>query len=221
MGMLRALTIFLAMAGASSKLLIQKQAPNFSLPAAMPDGSTKTLSLTDYRGKYVILFFYPFDFTFVCPTEILAFNAIAEELRAKGAEVLAASTDSVHSHLAYRRLSPAEGGIGPVNYPILSDFNKEAATAYDVLADDGSAHRATFLIDKSGIVHHQLINNEPLGRNVEEAIRMLDALQHFEANGQVCQAGFKKGQKSLGAANAALEDRFKDVSSWLGEHYGK
>mmetsp|Transcript_66188 Transcript_66188/g.123563 ORF Transcript_66188/g.123563 Transcript_66188/m.123563 type:complete len:220 (-) Transcript_66188:51-710(-) len=206
---------------ANGKLLIQKQAPDFSLPAAMPDGSTKTLSLEDYRGKYVILFFYPFDFTFVCPTEILAFNAIADELRVKGAEVLAASTDSIHSHLAYRRLSPAEGGIGPVNYPILSDFKKEAAAAYDVLADDGSAHRATFLIDKSGIVHHQLINNEPLGRNVEEAIRMLDALQHFETSGQVCQAGFKKGEKSLGKANEPLQDRFKDTMKYLGDKYGK
>lgn len=180
----------------------------------------KEVSLSDYKGKYVILFFYPFDFTFVCPTEIMAFNAIIDDLRAKGAEVLAVSTDSIHSHLAYRRLEPSAGGIGKINYPLLADFKKEATTLYDVLSDEGYSHRGLFLIDKAGIVRHQLVNDEPLGRSVDEAVRMLDALQYFEKNGKVCPANFK-GQESLGAANVPLTERFKDVAGYLGKKYSK
>jgi peroxiredoxin (alkyl hydroperoxide reductase subunit C) len=215
-----ALGLLLASA-AQAKLLIQKPAPTFTLPAAMPDDSTKEVSLESLKGKYVILFFYPYDFTFVCPTEIMAFNSKIDEFRSKNAEVLAVSTDSVHSHLAYRRLGPAEGGIGKIAYPILSDFKKEVSEAYDVLADDGSSHRGTFLIDKSGVVRHQLVNDEPLGRSVDEAMRMLDALQYFETNGKVCPAGFKAGDESLGPAGVSLEDRFKDVAGYLGKNYGK
>lgn len=185
----------------------------------MPDDSTGEVSLSTYRGKYVILFFYPFDFTFVCPTEIMAFNSVIEDLRTKGAEVLAVSTDSVHSHLAYRRLEPAAGGIGKIKFPLLSDFKKEASKEYDVLADDGSSHRGLFLIDKAGIVRHQLVNDEPLGRSVDEAVRMLDALQYFEKNGKVCPANFK-GEESLGPAGVPLQDRFKDVAGYLGKKYG-
>mmetsp|Transcript_32268 Transcript_32268/g.85214 ORF Transcript_32268/g.85214 Transcript_32268/m.85214 type:complete len:222 (-) Transcript_32268:96-761(-) len=208
-------------AAAQARLLIQKPAPVFTLPAAMPDDSTKEVSLESFKGKYVILFFYPFDFTFVCPTEIMAFNAKIDEFRAKNTEVLAVSTDSVHSHLAYRRLEPEQGGIGKIAYPLLSDFKKEVSEAYDVLADDGSSHRGTFLIDKSGVVRHQLVNDEPLGRSVEEAMRMLDALQYFETQGKVCPAGFKKGDESLGPAGVSLTDRFKDISGYLGKNYGK
>ncbi|CAE7515015.1 PRDX2 [Symbiodinium pilosum] len=208
---LRLLALATAILAAQAKLLIQKDAPDFELPAAMPDDQTKTVSLKDYKGKYVILFFYPFDFTFVCPTEIMAFNSVVEDLRAKGAEVLGVSTDSVHSHLAYRRLEPSAGGIGKIKFPLLSDFKKEASEAYDVLADDGSSHRGLFLIDKAGIVRHQLVNDEPLGRSVDEAVRMLDALQYFEKNGKVCPANFK-GDDSLGSASVPLTERFKDTS---------
>uniref|UniRef100_A0A7S3W8Z0 Thioredoxin domain-containing protein n=1 Tax=Strombidinopsis acuminata TaxID=141414 RepID=A0A7S3W8Z0_9SPIT len=151
----------------------------------------------------------------------MAFNAIVEDLRKKNAEVIAVSTDSVHSHLAYRRLEPSQGGIGKISYPLLSDFKKEVSAEYDVLADDGSSHRGLFLIDKGGIVRHQLVNDEPLGRNVDEAVRMLDSLQYFETHGKVCPAGFKKGSESLGPAGVSLTDRFKDVSDYLGKTYGK
>ncbi|CAJ1444085.1 unnamed protein product [Effrenium voratum] len=149
----------------------------------------------------------------------MAFNNVVDDLRAKGAEVLGVSTDSVHSHLAYRRLEPSAGGIGKIQFPLLSDFRKEASTAYDVLADDGSSHRGLFLIDKSGIVRHQLVNDEPLGRSVDEAVRMLDALQYFEKNGKVCPANFK-GEESLGSASVPLTERFKDVAGYLGKKYG-
>eukprot|EP00435_Cladocopium_sp_Y103_P065865 s326_g27.t3 len=128
---LRFLVALSALWSVTAKLLIQKAAPNFALDAAMPDDSTKSVSLQDYKNKYVILFFYPFDFTFVCPTEIMAFNSVVDDLRAKGAEVLGISTDSVHSHLAYRRLEPSQGGIGKIKFPLLSDFRKEASEAYD------------------------------------------------------------------------------------------
>eukprot|EP00929_Paragymnodinium_shiwhaense_P006831 TRINITY_DN110798_c0_g1_i1.p1 TRINITY_DN110798_c0_g1~~TRINITY_DN110798_c0_g1_i1.p1 ORF type:complete len:222 (+),score=71.97 TRINITY_DN110798_c0_g1_i1:71-736(+) len=208
------------LATAQARLLIQKDAPLFELPAAMPDDSTKTVSLADFKGKYVILFFYPFDFTFVCPTEIMAFNKVVDDLRAKNTEVIAVSTDSVHSHLAYRRLEPSQGGIGKIKFPLLSDFKKEASAAYDVLADDGSSHRGLFIIDKAGIVRHQLVNDEPLGRSVDEAVRMLDALQYFETNGKVCPANFKAGAgESLGSAGVPLTERFQDVAGYLGKKY--
>lgn len=220
---LRLVLVLSALWSVAAKLLIQKAAPNFALDAAMPDDSTKTVSLTDFKNKYVILFFYPFDFTFVCPTEIMAFNSVVDDLREKGAEVLGISTDSVHSHLAYRRLEPSQGGIGKIKFPLLSDFKKEASEAYDVLADDGSSHRGLFLIDKSGIVRHQLVNDEPLGRSVDEAVRMLDALQYFEKNGKVCPANFKGSEstESLGSASVPLTERFKDVAGYLGKKYGK
>mmetsp|Transcript_54691 Transcript_54691/g.119900 ORF Transcript_54691/g.119900 Transcript_54691/m.119900 type:complete len:219 (+) Transcript_54691:63-719(+) len=210
-----------AMALASGRLLIQKDAPEFKATAVMPDDQTKEISLQSYRGTYVVLFFYPFDFTFVCPTEILAFDAMIEEFHNKGAEVLAVSTDSVHSHIAYRKLGPKDGGIGKIRYPIFSDFKKEISTMYDVLADDGSSHRGLFLIDREGKVRHQLVNDEPLGRSVDEAMRMLDSLKHFEQHGQVCPANFKAGEQSLGKANDNVLDRFENVKEYLASKYEK
>ncbi len=178
-------------------VLVQHPAPDFKAQAVMPDGSFKEVSLSDYRGKYVVLFFYPLDFTFVCPTEIIAFSDRVEEFTQRNVQVLGCSVDSHFSHLAWRNLARTEGGIGAVTYPLVADLNKDIARAYDVLTPGGVALRGLFLIDKEGIVRHQVVNDLPLGRSVDEALRMVEALQFYEENGEVCPADWKKGARTI------------------------
>ncbi len=178
-------------------VLVTQQAPDFKTQAVMPDGQFKELSLGDYRGKYVILFFYPLDFTFVCPTEIIAFSDRAAEFEALNVQLLGVSVDSHFSHLAWTETSRDQGGIGKIDYPLVSDLNKQIARDYDVLLDDGVALRGLFLIDKEGVVRHQVVNDLPLGRSVDEALRMVKALQYFEANGEVCPANWQEGSRTI------------------------
>ena len=177
--------------------LVAKPAPNFKAQAVMPDGSFKEIQLSDYKGKYVILFFYPLDFTFVCPTEIIAFSTQIKDFKSRNTEVLGVSVDSHFSHLAWRNTDRKVGGLGQIDYALVADLDKKISEDYGVLADGGIAFRGLFLIDKDGIVQHSLVNNLPLGRNVNEAIRMIDALQHHEQNGEVCPANWEKGEVAM------------------------
>ena len=178
-------------------VLVNKQAPDFTATAVV-EGAFKEVNLSDYKGKYVVLFFYPLDFTFVCPTEIIAFNDKVEEFKSRGAELIGVSVDSQYTQLAWINTPKSEGGLGGLDYPLVADLNKEISEAYDVLLDDaGVALRGLFLIDQEGVVQHQVVNNLPLGRSVDEAIRILDALKFFEENGEVCPANWKPGEKTM------------------------
>ncbi len=178
-------------------VLVQKPAPEFTAQAVMPDGSFKEVKLSDYKGQYVLLFFYPLDFTFVCPTEIIAFSDAASKFESLGVQILGSSVDSHFSHFAWRETPREKGGIGQIQYPLLADLNKQIAADYDVLLEGGVALRGLFLIDKEGIVRHQVVNDLPLGRSVEEALRMVEALQYFEKNGEVCPANWKEGARTI------------------------
>ncbi len=179
-------------------VLVSKEAPDFTAQAVMPDGSFQEVKLSDYRGKYVVLFFYPLDFTFVCPSEILSFHNHIGDFKERNCEVLGVSVDSHFSHLAWRNTEVAKGGIGPIEFPLVADLNKNIARDYDVLTGDGGvAFRGLFLIDKVGNVRHQIVNDLPLGRNIDEAIRMVDALAFFEKNGEVCPAGWSPGKDGM------------------------
>jgi len=175
---------------------VQKEAPNFTATAVVNE-EFKTLSLADYQGKYVILFFYPLDFTFVCPTEIIAFSDRVAEFHQRGAEVIGVSIDSQFSHLAWIQTPRAVGGLGGLKYPLVADLTKKISSDYGVLLDAGIALRGLFLIDAKGIVRHITINDLPLGRSVDEALRLLDALQHFEKHGEVCPADWKPGALTI------------------------
>ena len=179
--------------------LVSKPAPEFEAQAVMPDGSFKQIKLSDYRGKYVVLFFYPLDFTFVCPTEIIAFSEKQGEFKKRNTQVIGVSIDSHFSHLAWRNTDRKKGGLGDIAYPLVADISKQVSKDYDVLADMGIAFRGLFLIDQEGIVQHQLVNNLPLGRNVDEALRLVDALQFHEKNGEVCPANWKEGEDGMQA----------------------
>jgi peroxiredoxin 2/4 len=194
-------------------VLVGKPAPDFTAAAVMGDNTVNdAFKLSSLRGKYVVMFFYPLDFTFVCPTELVAFNARYPEFQKRNCEVLAVSVDSKFSHIAWKNTAPEQGGVGKLQYPMISDLTKSIARDYDVhIEGAGIALRGTFLIDKEGKVRHQVVNDLPLGRNVDEAIRMVDALQHFEANGEVCPAGWNKGKAAM-KANAA------GVATYLKEH---
>ena len=179
--------------------LVAKPAPEFEAQAVMPDGSFKQIKLSGYKGKYVVLFFYPLDFTFVCPTEIIAFSEKQGEFKKRNTQVIGVSIDSHFSHLAWRNTDRKKGGLGDIAYPLVADISKQVSKDYDVLADMGIAFRGLFLIDKEGIVQHQLVNNLPLGRNVDEALRLVDALQFHEKNGEVCPANWKEGEDGMQA----------------------
>ncbi|KMP12084.1 thioredoxin peroxidase [Candidatus Nitromaritima sp. SCGC AAA799-C22] len=177
--------------------LVSKSAPDFEAQAVMPDGSFKQIKLSDYKGKYVVLFFYPLDFTFVCPTEIIAFSEKQEEFEKRNTQVIGVSIDSHFSHLAWRNTDRKKGGLGEIKYPLVADLSKQISKDYDVLADIGVAFRGLFLIDKDGTVQHQLINNLPLGRSIDEALRLVDALQFHEKNGEVCPANWSEGSDGM------------------------
>lgn len=178
-------------------VLVTKEAPDFKAQAVMPDGSFQEVTLSSYRGKYVVLFFYPLDFTFVCPTEIIAFSDRAGDFEALNVQLLGVSIDSHFTHLAWRNTPRSEGGLGDIQYPLVADLKKEIAQAYDVLLEDGIALRGLFLIDKDGVVRHQVVNDLPLGRSVDEALRMVKALQYFEEHGEVCPANWHEGSRTI------------------------
>ena len=178
-------------------VLVAKEAPNFCAQAVMPDGSFKEIALNQFRGKYVVLFFYPLDFTFVCPTEIIAFSEAAGQFEQSGAQLLGCSVDSHYTHLAWRNTPRKQGGLGDIKYPLVSDLDKKISQAYDVLLSGGVALRGLFLIDKQGIVRHQVVNDLPLGRSVDEALRMVKALQFFETHGEVCPANWHEGSATM------------------------
>jgi peroxiredoxin (alkyl hydroperoxide reductase subunit C) len=191
--------------------LVTQPAPDFKAQAVMPDNSFAELRLSDYRGKYVILFFYPLDFTFVCPSEIIAFNKALPEFHKKDAELIGVSVDSHFSHWAWKNTPPGQGGIGRIDYPLVADLSKAISRDYGVLVDDSVALRGLFLIDKAGIIRHAVVNDLPLGRNVDEALRMLDALQFTEKYGEVCPANWHHGDEAMKATA-------EGVAGYLAKH---
>jgi peroxiredoxin (alkyl hydroperoxide reductase subunit C) len=188
----------------SMSVLVGRQAPNFKADAVVK-GDFQEIQLSDYFGKkYVVLFFYPLDFTFVCPTELIAFQDQLEEFQKRGVELLGCSIDSKFSHFAWLNTKRDQGGIEGVRYPLVSDIHRTIARDYDVLSDSGVAYRGLFLIDKEGIVRHQLVNDLPLGRNVAEALRLVDALQHNEKHGEVCPANWSAGGEAINATKESV-----------------
>lgn len=192
-----------------STLLIGKKAPNFKAEAVVNGKIIEEFSLESFLGKYVVFFFYPLDFTFVCPTELHAFQERLSEFEAKGAQVIGCSVDSAFCHLAWVNTPKAKGGIEGVTYPLVADLNKEIARQYHVLDEEaGVAFRGLFLMDQKGIIRHQLVNDLPLGRSVGEALRLLDALIFHEKNGEVCPANWKEGDKSMKPTQEGLTSYF-------------
>jgi peroxiredoxin 2/4 len=190
-------------------VLVGQQAPDFKADAVVNGAIEEGYSLSALKGKYVVLFFYPLDFTFVCPTELHAFQDKLSEFEKRGVQVVGVSVDSKFSHFAWVNTPKAKGGIEGVTYPLVSDLNKTISADYDVLVDGaGIAYRGLFLIDKEGVVRHQVVNDLPLGRNIDEAVRMVDALSYFETNGEVCPANWKEGEKSMKPTNEGLEEYF-------------
>jgi peroxiredoxin (alkyl hydroperoxide reductase subunit C) len=178
--------------------LVTEQAPDFTAVAATADhGIDEEFRLSSSRGKYVILLFYPLDFTFVCPTEILAFDERIEDFRQRECEVIGVSVDSQFTHLAWRKTPRDQGGIGEIRFPLIADLDKSIARNYGVLLNDSVALRGLFLIDRDGIVRHATVNDLPLGRNVDEALRVLDALRFHETRGEVCPANWQEGKPGM------------------------
>ena len=194
-------------------VLVGKQAPDFTVPAVLGNGEivdSFTLS-SAIKGKYGLVFFYPLDFTFVCPSELIALDNRVADFKARNVEVITVSTDSHFTHNAWRNTPVNNGGIGQVQYTMAADIKQEIMKAYDVQSADGVAFRGAFLIDDKGVVRSQIINDLPLGRNMEELLRLVDALQFHEEHGEVCPANWKKGDKGM---NASPEG----VAAYLTEH---
>jgi peroxiredoxin (alkyl hydroperoxide reductase subunit C) len=187
--------------------LVAKKAPDFAAPAVTAyNVIDENFHSSSLRGRYVILLFYPLDFTFVCPTEILAFDQALEDFRARDAEIVAVSIDSAYSHLAWKRTPTDRGGIGPVRITLVSDIHKSIASSFGVLHESGVALRGLFLIDREGIVRHELVNDLALGRSVDEALRMLDAVRFYERRGEVCPANWYDGQEGLSPTQEGVVD---------------
>jgi peroxiredoxin (alkyl hydroperoxide reductase subunit C) len=183
-------------------VLVGKQAPDFTAPAVLGNGEivdSYTLSEAT-KGKKAVVFFYPLDFTFVCPSELLAFDHRIEEFKKRNVEVIGVSIDSHFSHNAWRNTPVNEGGIGAVNYTLVADMTHSICQSYDVESEGGVAFRGSFLIDEDGLVRHQVVNDLPLGRNVDEMLRMVDALAFHQEHGEVCPAGWKDGDKGMVAS---------------------
>lgn len=191
--------------------LVTKEAPDFKATAVMADNSFKDLTLSEFKGKYVVLFFYPLDFTFVCPTEIIAFNKKLDKFKEKNCEVIGVSIDSHFSHFAWKNTPVDQGGIGNIQYPLVSDLSKQISKDYGVLFNGAIALRGLFLIDTRGVVRHSVVNDLPLGRSVDEVLRMVDALQFHEKHGEVCPANWKEGEE-------AMKPSSEGVSSYLAKH---
>jgi len=187
-------------------------APDFTATAVMPNNTfNDKFSLSGLRGKYVVLFFYPLDFTFVCPSEIIAFNKKIDEFKKRNTEVVGVSVDSHFTHLAWKNTPVEQGGIGNVQYPLVADLTKQISRDYGVLINEAIALRGLFLIDKEGVIQHALVNNLPLGRNVDEALRVLDALQYTEKHGEVCPANWRQGEE-------AMKPSAEGVAAYLKKH---
>ncbi|HEY4706411.1 MAG TPA: peroxiredoxin [Thermodesulfobacteriota bacterium] len=187
--------------------IVQNEAPDFKATTVMEDGSIKDVKLSDYRGKYVVLFFYPLDFTFVCPTEVIAMSDRIEEFEVRNAQVLGVSVDSQFSHVAWRNTPRKKGGIGDINYPLVSDLDKSISRNFGVLVEKpGIALRGLFIIDKLGKIRHITVNDLPLGRNVDEVLRVLDAIQFNEKYGEVCPANWKQGEEGMKPSQTGLEN---------------
>jgi peroxiredoxin (alkyl hydroperoxide reductase subunit C) len=189
-------------------VLVNKPAPDFTATAVYGNNEIKPLTLSSLKGKPVVLFFYPLDFTFVCPSELIAFDHRLDEFKKRGVEVIGCSIDSEWTHLAWKNTPVDKGGIGQVGYPLVADLKHSICQAYDVEEAGGVAFRGSFLIDKNGIVQHQVVNNLPLGRDIDEMLRMVDALQFHEEHGEVCPAGWKKGK-------AGMKDSPEGVATYL------
>jgi peroxiredoxin (alkyl hydroperoxide reductase subunit C) len=184
---------------------VTQPAPDFKADALV-NGEFKQISLSDYKGKKVVLFFYPLDFTFVCPTEILAFSDAIEEFKKRNTEVIGVSVDSKFSHFAWTQMDRKEGGIKGIQFPLVADLNKTIAQDYNVLLPIGIALRGLFIINKDGILKHITVNHNDLGRNVDEVLRLVDAVDFSEEHGEVCPANWKKGEKAMKPNAASLKD---------------
>ncbi|PCJ24490.1 MAG: alkyl hydroperoxide reductase [Rickettsiales bacterium] len=187
---------------------IGKKAPDFTAKAVMHNDIIEhDFNLKSHlKGQKGVLFFYPLDFTFVCPSEIIAFNNRVAEFTERNTKIVAVSVDSHFSHHAWRSIPANKGGIGNVQFPLVADLNKEISTAYDVLNEDSVSYRATFLIDEHFNIRHFLINDLPLGRNVDETLRMIDALDHHNQHGEVCPAGWQKGDQGMNPTHQGVAD---------------
>lgn len=183
-------------------VLVGKPAPDFTAPAVLADGTiVDAFNLAEtIKGKKAVIFFYPLDFTFVCPSELLAFDHRVAEFEKRGVQVIGVSIDSHFTHNAWRNTPINDGGIGPVKYPLIADITHSIAQDYDVESEGGMAFRGSFLIDEDGLVRHQVVNDLPLGRNVDEMLRMVDALAFHQEHGEVCPAGWKEGDKGMDAS---------------------
>lgn len=195
---------------ASIRPLVQQAAPDFK-GTAVVNKEFKEISLKDYRGKWLCLFFYPLDFTFVCPTEITAFSDRVEDFKKLGCEIVGASIDSQFSHLAWINTPRAQGGLGEIKFPLLADVNKEAARNFQVLADDGVALRGLFLINPQGKISYQVVHDLGVGRSVEETLRVLEAFQYVEKHGEVCPANWQKGSSTMKPDPKGSQEYFKNV----------
>ena len=191
-------------------VLVGREAPAFTAMAVMPGDTFEEIALDEFRGRYVALVFYPLDFSIVCPTEILAIDHRVEQFRERDCEVMGISIDSHYVHRAWRETPVDEGGIGPIRFPLISDLSKQIARDYGVLAGETEALRATFLVDRAGIVRHQVINDPDIGRNIEDTLRTLDALRHIESHGRMCPANWEEGRDTIEATPAGVARYLKD-----------
>jgi len=190
-----------------STTLVTKQAPDFTADAVLPDNSFGQITLSSFKGKNVVLFFYPLDFTFVCPSEILAFNKKVDEFKKRNTEVIGVSVDSKFTHLAWKNTPLEDGGIGKIQYPLVADLDKNIAREYGILFGESVALRGLFLIDTKGVIRHAVVNDLPLGRSVNEALRMVDALQFVETHGdQVCPANWQEGDEAMKPTEAGVAE---------------
>jgi peroxiredoxin (alkyl hydroperoxide reductase subunit C) len=191
--------------------LVTKPAPDFTATAVMADNSIGELSLSSFKGQNVVLFFYPLDFTFVCPSEINAFSKKIDEFKQRNTQVIGVSIDSQFSHFAWRQTPVDKGGIGEIAYPLVADLDKSISRDYGVLFNESVALRGTFLIDKAGVVRHAVVNDLPLGRSIDETLRMVDALIFHEEHGEVCPANWKEGEE-------AMKPTAEGVAKYLAKH---
>ena len=214
-------------------MLVTKPAPDFKAQAVMPDNTFKEVSLSDYKGKKIVLFFYPLDFTFVWPSELIAFDKRIEEFSKRNVQVLGCSVDSHFSHLRWKEMPVEKGGIGKVQYPLVADLDKSISRSYDVLlgttaatviTDEdemdtsiggGVALRGSFLIDEEGNVRHEIKNDLPLGRNIDEMLRLIDALDHHNKHGEVCPAGGTEGKSGMKPSDDGMRDFLSKNTSEL------
>ncbi|OIP06448.1 MAG: alkyl hydroperoxide reductase [Betaproteobacteria bacterium CG2_30_59_46] len=197
-------------------VLVGKPAPDFTAAAVMGNNSIEgSFNLkTHIKDKYAVIFFYPLDFTFVCPSELIAFDHRLKDFKDRNVEVIGVSIDSQFTHLAWKNTPVNNGGIGQVQYPLVADIKHEICQAYDVEAVGGVAFRGSFLVDKNGVVRHQIVNDLSLGRDIDEMLRMVDALQFTEQHGEVCPAGWSKGK-------AGMKANTKGVADYLAKHAGE